>query len=84
MQEKKEIKETARGDKAADHAKRMENAVVGGYKKVEDAVVGGYKKVETAVVGSYQRIEDAFVEKYLTRDGETPEQAKARLKDQTK
>ena len=32
------------------------------------------------VVGSYTKIEDAFVERYLTKEGESVEEAKARLK----
>ena len=51
---------------------------------MEDAVVGGYKKVEDAVVGGYRKIEDKFVDQFLTRDGETVEEAKARLKDENK
>ena len=39
-----------------------------------------YKKVESAVVGGYTKIEDKFVNKHLTRDGETVEEAKERLK----
>ena len=59
---------------------KIAEAVVGGYKKVEDAFVGGYKKVEETVVGAYTKVEDKFVDQYLTRDGETVEEAKARLK----
>ena len=59
---------------------KIAEAVVGGYKKVESAVVDGYKKVETAVVDGYTKVEDKFVDRYLTRDGETVEEAKARLK----
>ena len=58
--------------------------VAEGYKKVENAVVGGYKKIEDTVVGAYTKIEDKFVDQYLTRDGETVEEAKARLKDENK
>lgn len=47
--------------------------------KIAEKVVGGYKKIEDAVVGSYQKIEDAFVDQYLTHDGESVEDAKARL-----
>lgn len=54
--------------------------VVSGHKKVEQTVVGGYKKVEATVVGGYKKIEDAFVDRYLTRDGESVEEAKMRLK----
>ena len=53
--------------------------VVGSYKAVEEGVVGAYKAVEEAVVGGYRKVEDAFVGQYLTRDGESVEDAKARL-----
>ena len=53
------------------------------YEKIEDTVVGSYTKIEDAVVASYTKVEDAFVNRYLTRDGETVEEAKARLKDNT-
>ena len=53
--------------------------VVGGYKKIEDTVVNGYKKIEDTFVGGYKRIEDKFVDEFLTRDGETGEEAKQRL-----
>ena len=36
--------------------------------------------MEDTVVGGYKSIEDKFVENYLTKDGETVEEAKARLK----
>ena len=52
---------------------------VQGNAKIADAVVGGYRKIEDAVVGGYQKIEDAFVDRYLTHDGESVENAKARL-----
>lgn len=48
--------------------------------KIAQTVVEGYKQVEDAVVGAYTKIEDKFVGKYLTREGETVEEAKARLK----
>lgn len=48
--------------------------------KMAKTVVGSYKKIETAVVSGYTKIEDAFVDAYLTRDGETVEDAKARMK----
>ena len=54
--------------------------VTSGYKKIEDTVVGTYKKVEKTVVDGYEKVEDAFVDRYLTRDGETVEEAKQRLK----
>lgn len=54
--------------------------VTGGYKKIEKSVVGGYKKIEEGVVSGYTKLEDKFVDAYLTKDGETVEEAKERLK----
>ena len=48
--------------------------------KISEKVVGAFEKVEDAVVSSYTKIEDAFVDRYLTKDGETIAEAKARLK----
>ena len=53
--------------------------VVGGYKAVEESAVGAYRAVEEGVVGAYRGIESAFVEQFLTHDGESVEDAKARL-----
>lgn len=58
--------------------------IVKANEKIADAVVGGYKKIENAVVGGYTKIEDKFVDMYLTRDGETVEEAKERLKKENK
>ncbi len=49
--------------------------------KIAEAVIGGYKKIEKGVVSGYTKIEDKFVEAYLTKEGETVEEAKARLKN---
>ena len=47
--------------------------------KIEDAVVGGYKKIEDGVVSGYQKIEDKFIDAFLAEEGETTEEARARL-----
>lgn len=52
-------------------------------KKIENAVVGGYKKIEDGVVGGFEKITDKFVDSFLTKDGETVEEAKERLKKET-
>ncbi|MBR6795770.1 MAG: hypothetical protein IKM53_00285 [Clostridia bacterium] len=52
--------------------------------KIAKTVTDGYKKIEKGVVNGYQKIEDKFVDAYLTKDGETVEEAKARLKKQNK
>ena len=70
------------GGKYTDMAKsKIATAVTSGYKRIEKGVVGGYKKIEQGVVGSYTKIEDKFIDTYLTKDGETVEEAKARLKE---
>ena len=63
---------------------KIAKAVTEGYKKIETGVVGGYKKIEKGVVGGYTKIEDKFIDAYLTKDGETVEEAKARLKEENK
>ena len=60
---------------------KIAKAVTEGYKKIEKGVVDGYKGIEKGVVEGYTKIEDRFVDQFLTRDGETVEQAKQRLKD---
>lgn len=63
--------------------KMAKSKLVQANRKIADAVVSGYKRVEDTVVRAYTKIEDKFVDQYLTRDGETVEEAKARLKEQT-
>lgn len=70
--------------KIAQANEKIATAVTGGYKKIEKGVVDGYRKIEQGVVGGYTKIEDKFVDAYLTKDGETVEEAKARLKNSKK
>ena len=63
---------------------KIAEAVTDGYKKIEKGVVDGFKKIEQGVVSGYTKIEDKFVDAYLTREGETVEEAKARLKNENK
>ncbi len=63
---------------------KIAEAVTDGYKKLEKGVVEGYKKIEQGVVGGYTKIEDKFVDAYLTKESETVEEAKARLKKENK
>ena len=55
---------------------KIAEKVVGGYKKIEESVVGGYKKIENGAVGGFTKISDTFVDQFLTKDGETVEEAK--------
>ena len=48
--------------------------------KVAEKVTETYQKIEDTVVGGYTKIGDAFVDRYLTKEGESVEEAKARLK----
>lgn len=59
-----------------DGYKKIENGVVGGYKKIETGVVEGFTKMENAVVGAYKKVEDSFVDQFLTKEGESVEEAK--------
>lgn len=71
------------GEKVSDSAvtgcKAIEHGVVTGYQKIEDGVVSGYRKIEESVVGGFTKISDKFVDAFLTREGESVEDAKARL-----
>ena len=48
--------------------KKIEKAVVGGYKAIENGVVSGYKAMEDGVVNGYKKLEDKFVEAFLAPD----------------
>ena len=48
--------------------------------KIAEKVTETYQKIEDTVVGGCTKIEDAFVDRYLTKEGESVEEAKARLK----
>lgn len=50
--------------------------------KIAEKVAETYEKVENTVVQRYTKIENAFVNRYLTRDGETIEEAKKRMREQ--
>ena len=63
---------------------KIAESVTSGYKKIEDGVVGGYKKIEEGVVGGFNKMTDKFVDNYLTKEGETVEEAKARLAKEQK
>lgn len=61
---------------------KIAEKVVDGYKKIEEGVVGGYKKIEEGAVGGVNKISDSFVDQFLTKDGESIEEAKARLAEE--
>jgi hypothetical protein len=82
MEEQKEMKDTVIVDGKLVEVgyKVIAEGVTDGFTKIENGVVKGYKAIENGVVGVYTKIEDKFVAQFLTKDGETVEDAKARLK----
>lgn len=53
--------------------------------KIAESVVSGYHKIEEGVVSGFTRITDKFVDEFLTKEGESVEDAKRRLAaEQTK
>ena len=63
---------------------KLAKTVTGGYKKIETGVVKGYRKIEDGAVSGYTKLEDKFIDQFLTREGETVEEARIRLKEKTK
>ena len=58
---------------------KIEKGVVEGYKKIEDGVVTGYKKMEEGIVEGFGKVVDKCVEVLFAKEGESVEDAKARL-----
>ena len=52
--------------------------------KIDDEVDSDYKKIEDGFVDGFNKISDRFVENYLTKDGESVDEAKARLNQEKK
>ena len=63
---------------------KIEKGVVDGYKKIEQGVVSGYKKIEDGVVEGFGKVVDKCVEVLFTKEGESVEDAKARLSGKDK
>ena len=70
--------------KIADTNEKIAEGVVGGYKKLENGVVDGYKKIENGVVEGFGKVTDKCVEVLFAKEGETVEEAKARLQKNVK
>lgn len=78
-----EIKKMAKS-KLVKANEKIAESVVDGYKKIEEGVVGGYKKIEDGAVGGFNKIADKFVDSFLTKDGESVEEARERLAKEQK
>ena len=70
--------------KLAEANEKIAGEAVDGHKKIEKSVVGGYKKIEEGVVGGFNKIADRFVDNFLTKEGESIEDAKSRLSAEQK
>ncbi len=68
------------GSNFAKANEKIAEGVADGYKRIENGVVAGYKKIEDGVVNGFNDISDKFVDTFLVREGETIEDAKARIK----
>lgn len=65
--------------KLADVNERIARTVTHGYHRMESSVVGCYKKLERNVVNGFTGVTDRCVKVLFAKEGETAEEAKARL-----
>jgi hypothetical protein len=72
------------GKTAKKFVETVADGAVAGYKKIENAVVTGYQKMENGVVEGFGKVVDHCVEALFAKEGETVEEAKARLSRQGK
>lgn len=61
---------------------KIAETVTGSYKKIENEVVESYKKIEKGAVTGFTKLTDGFVEQFLTREGESVEDAKKRIAEE--
>lgn len=58
--------------------------IVKANEKISGKVMEVFGMIEETVVGGYTKIEDTFIDHYLTKDNETIEEAKKRLRRENK
>ena len=63
---------------------KVGEAITEGFQKIEDSVVGGYKKIEEGVVEGFGKVSDKFIDVLFTKEGESVEEAKARMEQSAK
>lgn len=63
---------------------KIAEKVVEGYKKIENGVVSGYQKIEDGVVKGFGKVIDKCVDVMFAKEGESVEEAKARLSGKAK
>ena len=74
----------ASGEVIAEVTGAAAEEAVTGYKKIEKGVVDGYKKIEDGVVEGFGKVVDKCVEVLFAKEGESVEDAKARLSGKDK
>ncbi|MBS7578192.1 MULTISPECIES: hypothetical protein [unclassified Enterococcus] len=65
----------------ADKNEKIEEKVVASYQKIEQNTVSAYKKIEQSAVEGFDKVSNQFVKKLFSKDGESIEATKARLKE---
>lgn len=60
--------------------KMAKSKLVKANEAIAEKVTGGFKQMSDAVASGYTKIEDKFVDMYLTKEGESIEEAKERLR----
>ena len=65
--------------KIADIVEKMGQTVTSGYKKIEAGVVSGYQKIEHGAVTGFEKVSNKCIDVLFSKEGETVEEAKARL-----
>lgn len=58
---------------------KIKRIVDRGYRAIEGAVVGTYRRIEAGAVTGFAHVSDWCIGKLFAREGESVEQAKARL-----
>lgn len=67
-----------------ENIRMAKSKLVQANRNIAQSVTSGFQKMSDTVVGGYTKIEDKFVDQYLTKDNETIEEAKVRLKNEQK
>lgn len=67
------------GEIVTDGYKKIEESTIHAYKKIEKGAVKTYKKIEQGAVRGFTKLSDGFVDQFLTKEGESVEDAKKRI-----
>lgn len=66
--------------KLAEVNEKIAKSVGSAYQKIENGVVGGYQKIEAGVVSRFSKLVDGCVRTLFAKEGESVEDARARLR----